>query len=123
MQHAQVSRRTPEKGWARRLDGEADIAFRFLNDPEHVLQLEGEIGQLAATEFGAMFGGDNYLARLYGYYHERFWLHGDEPGAQHPLGEGLEKFRFISKPLSRFLNALGSRRWAHRKDSVSNRLT
>ena len=71
-----------------------------------------------------MFGGDNYLARLYGYYHERFWLHGDEPvGHSIRLREGLEKFRFISKPLSRFLNALGSRRWAHRKDSVSNRLT
>jgi len=89
--------RSPEerlrKGWAVRLNVEADAVFRFFNDPEHVLELEGELGQLPATEFGAMFGGDNYFAKLYGHYHERFWLHGDEPvGHSIRLRKGLEKF-------------------------------
>jgi len=69
------------KGWVLRLDTEADVAYRFLSDPEHAAQREEEKTHLSGIEFGTLFGEDNYLAKLYGFYHDRFWVHGDEPVA------------------------------------------
>ncbi len=80
-----TNQRSPEehlrKSWALRLDSEADLVYRFLNDPDQARGLEEEKARLANTGFGTMFAGDNYLATVYEFYHDRFWIHGDEPVA------------------------------------------
>src|SRR6266567_3365038 len=69
------------KGWAVRLDNEADVAYRFANDSSHASQLEEEKPRLPKTGLGTTLEGDNYLAKLYEFYHDTFWIHGDEPVA------------------------------------------
>ena len=66
------------QGWAVRLDKEAERAYGFANDPEHVTQFEEEKTHFDGTVFGEE---ENFIGRLYGYLHERFWVDGADPAA------------------------------------------
>jgi Restriction endonuclease len=68
------------KGWAVRLHREADVAYRFANDPDSASQREEERERLPKSGLGTtILAGANYLAKLYDFYHDRFWDHGDGP--------------------------------------------
>jgi hypothetical protein len=73
------------KGWAVKLHTEARAAYRFANDALYAEQREAERARLPKSCLGTtILAGDNYLAKLYEFYHDRFWIHGDEP-ATHML--------------------------------------
>jgi hypothetical protein len=77
--------RSPEehlkKGWATRLDYEAGLAYKFLNDPDLASGFEEEKARLSKIGFGSMFASDNALGKLYEFYQYRFWIDGDGPVA------------------------------------------
>jgi Restriction endonuclease len=66
-------------GWAMRLNEEAGRVLRFLNDPDVSGFEEEKAGPLSRTRSATSFAEDNWPAKLYGFYHDRFWTHGDDP--------------------------------------------
>jgi len=68
------------KGWAVKVDRQAEVAYRFADDPDYASEREEEKARLPKSGLGTtILAGRNYLAKLYHFYHDRFWHRGDQP--------------------------------------------